>query len=585
MSNRRMIRLLLLVNLLLAVLHVLLSFKGVGNVLMPRTTLMEALGKDQAVTRITITRRDSEPMVLEPVMVLGASNGVLAAKAGDWCLTHPYTACAEERLVQRLQDALALSPIEHVYREQDLLDFGRTRADYGLEEPPLRVALQIGERQRAFAFGAKTPTGEGVFVTVDGEEDIYVVGTNVLGAVDLVPDRLRQRRLTPEGVDTVNGFLLKRGSGSLVSFRLRDGQWQKSAVADETVVTAASAVHVRELLQRLGEAEAVDFVWPVGAPGEPQLATAPLLAGYGLDAESAVTLTLQRPGDAARHQVSFGKPATNGLVYALIQDNQAIVTVDGTLSEFVRTTDFTDPRLFPFEASAVSRLALNDGGVDYHLSKSAEGAWLLDEPVAAPTDGANVRKLLDRILTVTVSNRVETGLAVSVQTNAAPECVAREALLHDMTLADLRSRVILRLEPAEVRRLTLTDAKGATAAVIRDRDLRCWKPDAGSLPGTVSESSIAMVLSALNPLKAEKIVMLKASTADLQRYGLDQQSARWRLSVDPEDGGKLRRILLIGRPAQGGSFATLVGASETVFILSDDCVNQLTKSLLTTDVN
>ena len=53
MSNRKIIRLLLLCNLLLLVIHVFLSFKGMGNVLLSRTTLMTPLVRAEATPKET----------------------------------------------------------------------------------------------------------------------------------------------------------------------------------------------------------------------------------------------------------------------------------------------------------------------------------------------------------------------------------------------------------------------------------------------------------------------------------------------------------------------------------------------------
>ena len=582
MSNRKIIRLLLLCNLLLLVIHVFLSFKGMGNVLLSRTTLMTPLDKSQTVERIAIARKGEAVTVLESALSLATTNAVASARPGDWLITHPYAAAAESRLARSVQDALTLSPVLQVYREQDLLDFGCTRADYGLEDPSVVVTVTVGEESHTFSFGSVTKPGDGVFVTVAGDPEIYVVGTNVLAAVDRAADGFRLRDLCPDGVEASDGFRIKRGAASLQSFRLRDGTWYKSSGEDDSASEPASAFNVRELFRRIGQARVADFVWPVGAPDEPTLATAPLLAGYGLDPDSATTVTLLRSGTSEQRQITFGKPATNGLVYALVQDNRAIVRVDGELCDFIRTTDFSDHRLFPFEESAVSRFSVGDNGVNYRLTRGAEGLWRIDEPVSAPADPTSVRKLLRRILEMSVANRAESGLVVSVLTNAPSETVSADSLLSDLSLADLRSREILRIDPSDVRRLMQTGGVERASAVLYDKDLRCWTVEsAPTASAAVAETAVSAALAALDPLVAEKVVLLKVGPSDLHRYGLEESEARCRICIDPKEEGQLRRIVLIGRKAQGGSFATLVGASESVFILSDETVRKLTAPLVT----
>lgn len=579
MSNRKVIRLLLWGILLLAGIHGFLTFRGVGNNLMPRQTLMDEPGADRPVTRIVIAREGEPATVLESAAAVAARAKVPVVSAKGWFITGPFRALAEDRLVRRLLDALTHEPVRNVYREQELLEFGKTRADFGLEDPPLKVTLTVGEKERAFAFGIAMKPRDGVFATIDGDDAIYVVGTNVLDAVGLPADGFRLRELCPGGVASVDGFLIKRGDGSLTSFRLRDGTWSKLRLGEaEESVEPASAVNVRELFRRLGQAQAVGFVWPTGATNEPEMATAQLLAPYGLDAESAVTITLQRPNKAERDQISFGSPAKDGLVYALIQNSHAIVTVDGRLSEFVRTTDFADARLFPFEAAGVSRIAIADGDLACKLTRTDDGKWLLDEPVAAPAEARCVESLVANLLSLAVTNRVGQGLTVSINTNGPVETVSREALLGDFSLADLRNREILDLSPAEVRRLTQT-GDGKPTSVVYDKDMRCWKVETSETPGKAVPDAVNGMLAALHPLKAEKIVQLKATASDFRRYGLEEP--RFKIAVDPAQEGNLRRVILIGKAAQGGSFATLVGAVESVFVLSDETVRQLTASLVT----
>ena len=76
---------------------------------------------------------------------------------------------------------------------------------------------------------------------------------------------------------------------------------------------SASAIRVRQLLAELMATSAVDFIWPNGTEGEGQTLSSALLAGYGLDPESAVTVTL-KCADGTDRQIAFGKEAKDGLV-------------------------------------------------------------------------------------------------------------------------------------------------------------------------------------------------------------------------------------------------------------------------------
>ncbi len=561
MSNKPVIRLLLLAILVLVGAHLYLSFRGVGNALVQRATLFDA--SFQETGRISVVRRGEQPTVLE--------------RGDDWRIVSPYSACAEERVVRRFLDELTLGPIRGEYTESDLLQFGRTRGDYGLDDPMVRVRLGEGEEAPSVSFGIRTPTSEGVFAAVDGDARVYVVGTNILDAIDLPSSAFRLKELFPGGLRSVDAFDLKRGTGSFMRFRLRDGLWCRLGTADGDAPEPASAVKVRSLLAGLGRATIADYVWPVGAPGESPVATAPLLAGYGLDPESAVTVTLRSPGLADR-QVSFGKEATDGRVYALVQGAGAVAMVDGALKDIALTADFSDARLFPFESTRVSRLSVTADGVTYLLARGADGAWLLDAPVAAPADAETTDALLSRVLSLTAADRAEKGIVVSLSTNAPAETVRASAVVGALALADLRSRTILQVAPADVRRIAVTDSAAAKpTSVVYDRDLRSWTLESSDRTGSVDAAAVDALLAAINPLSADKVVKLKVDAADLHLYEL--ASPRWTIAVDSVQAGVLRRNILIGGRAQGGRFATL-GSSESVFVLSDEAVRALTAPLV-----
>ena len=71
-----------------------------------------------------------------------------------------------------------------------------------------------------------------------------------------------------------------------------------------------------EILSRVAGLKAVDFVWPVGASNEASTVSAPLLSGYGLDPETASTLTMHCT-DGTDVSVSIGSEVVFAGRYAV----------------------------------------------------------------------------------------------------------------------------------------------------------------------------------------------------------------------------------------------------------------------------
>ena len=558
MSNRRTILLLLLAVAALAALNVFVD-RGADTVGAAggRATLIDPAWE---VTAIRIAQRGG------PVTKL--------AKAPVWRLVEPYAASVDEPVVLRLLDALAFQPVTDAISEAELLRLGRTRADFALEDPVVRVTVSGAFGKATVSIGTPTPAAtDGVYAAVEGEASVLVVPSGVLSAVDLPADRFRRRSLFMAGPESVAAFDIKRGTGSMLAF-VRSGDGWKMGDGN------AAPQKVQKFLSDLMAASAVDFVWPVGATNENDRVSASLLAGYGLDPDSAVTVSLKGLDGAVR-QISFGKSADEGRVYALAQNGSAVVTVPAALKDAAAqdAVMFTDSRLFPVEPQSVAFFSVADGDVVYALARGEEGSWRIESPIAAAADASVAEAMLARILALSASDADAGGLGVSLSTNAAPVRVARSSIL-DGGFESLRSREMLRIDPKAVRRIVRTPgAKGAKpAAVVYDRDRRAWNAEtAAESGGTVSEAGVESVLAAINPLTAVRVVKIKVAAADLAEYGLD--SPNLVVAIDQERADAVRRNILVGGETEDGRFAT-VGSADAVFVLPRDAVEALSAPLV-----
>ena len=556
MSNRRAILLLLLAVAALAAFNVFVdrSADTVGPT--GRATLVDPAWD---VTCICIERNGGPATVL--------------SKAPVWRLVEPYAASVDEPVVLKLLDALAFLPVTDAISETELLRLGRTRADFALEDPVVRVTVTGAFGKASVSIGAPTPAADGVYAAVEGEASVLVVPSGVLSAVDVPADRFRRRSLFDLGPESVAAFDVKRGTGSMLVFVRSGDGW---LMGDGN----AAPQKVQKFLSDLAAASAIDFVWPVGATNENDRVSASLLAGYGLDPDSAVTVTLKGL-DGVTRQISFGKAADEGRVYALAQNGSAVVTVPVALKDAASqdAVMFTDSRLFPVEPQSVAFFSVTDGDVVYALARGEEGSWRIESPIAAAADASVAEAMLARILALSASDADVGGLGVSLSTNAAPVRVARRSIL-DGGFESLRSREMLRIEPKAVRRIVRTPgAKDAKpTAVVYDRDRRAWNAEtAAESGGTVLEAGVESVLAAINPLTAVRVAKLKVAAADLAEYGLAAPDLV--VAIDQERTDAVRRNILVGKETSDGRFAT-IGSADAVFVLPHDAVEALSAPLV-----
>jgi len=540
--------------------NILLTFNdSQDTAIVQRTSLLPF--PDDAVSLIEISRGG----VVESVLT----------HTGSWRLVEPFAGSVDEAVVLKLLDALAYAPLDDSLGDQELLRLGRTRADFGLESPRLAVRIRAGASETAISFGSPTPSASGVYAAIDDVRAVFVVPSNTFAAVDVPVSGFRRRTLFTSGEESVASFDVKRGAGEFMRFRREGDGW----LMVQPTEGPASLTKIKKLLSDVMSASAVDFVWPVGGSNEVAEASDALLAGYGLGAESAVTLTLKGT-DGSDRRISFGSDAGEGRVYALVHNGAAVVTVDAALKDLVSpgNSALADTRLFPYETSQVSGMSIVDDGVACMLAKNEDGTWRLDSPISAAASSTAVDSLLSAVLALRGGDTDENGVEVSISADERKVRVSRAALGPGFRLENLRSLEILKIDPASVRRLSVTGSgTNGTESVVYDRDRRAWSVEVSSVKGTVSENGVARVLGVVNPLEAGRIVKLKVSADDLGGYGLEKP--RLTVAIDLEREDAIRRNILVGDATDGGCFAT-VGASDAVFVLPESAVYDLSADIV-----
>ncbi len=554
MNDKKTILLLFILTAVFAAINVLLSICGGSRVSITETRTL--VDPSETPDEFFVARRGGEKIRL--------------VRKDGWRLVEPYDASADERTIAKALDALSQTPVAQSVSEHDLLRLGRTRADYDLEKPALFVKVGRGG---IISFGSRTPDGKGVYASVAGVDSVFVIPTNVIAAVDLKAADFRRRALFHSGPDSVTAFDVKRASGSLLSFSRDGSSW---CVGDEQ----ASASKVDEFLRALTGALAASFVWPTGAANESGSVSSSSLAAWGLDPESAVTVTMKCPGGADM-QISFGKNADEKSVYALAQSGKAVVTVDASLKEraLADASLYVDTRVFAQAPASVKSFSLSHGGTLVVLARAGEG-WRLDSPISAPADTATVEGILRRILSLSAADRRDEGVQVSLSTNSPRIVVSSERIFAGRDIRDLRSCDILRVDPTLVKRVVVSRASDEKhVSVVYDRVRRAWNVESsgGNDGAVVDEQAVNKLLSEIAPLKASRIAALRIAPGEQVKYGLEKPFLTVAVDCDSEDS--FRRNILIGAKTKGGRFAT-VGVSDAVFVIPAMVLDVLTRPLL-----
>ena len=124
MNNRKSIIFLLLAIAVLLAANLMMRPGQKRTSVTPVRTLVDG---GVRVSRLVISRKGALPAVLE--------------KSKEWRIVQPFLGSADEQAVLKTLDVLAYTPVSDVIADSELLKLGRSRSDFALTEPVLRVAL------------------------------------------------------------------------------------------------------------------------------------------------------------------------------------------------------------------------------------------------------------------------------------------------------------------------------------------------------------------------------------------------------------------------------------------------------------
>ena len=485
--------------------------------------------------------------------------------------------------MRRLVDAVTLLPLGDMRTEEELAALHEDLADFGLAgDVRATVTLRSNSSAVSISFGAPTASGKEVYARTSGLRNVFTVANAAFDAVPLDADGFRRRALVASDAKDVTGIDLRVPESPFVKLVRGVGGWRLAA----PVEAPADAAAVEKLVAGLAEAKVAEFVLPSASnppPGGESAIKPSALAPYGLSSDAGFAVTV-RAASGAAEQIVFGAHRGTNLVYALVQNGTAVVAVDAALAELCRAggASFRDSRVFPLGAGErLASVSLTAGSLVYVLAQGTNGVWRLEAPVVAQADPAAAAAMVDRVLRMRRSDVPDSppekdGVRVSVATSAGvqPGVVVPAAFFEGCgAFADLRSKTLLALDPASVRRISVTPKGAAGITVAPSADRSKWNIEGGP-PATVSVDAVKKLLTALTRVDAAAVETVAATPDDLRRCGLDVPELT--IAIDFEQADSTRRNLLLGGVAAGGGRYATVGGADAVFILSRAVVQALT---------
>jgi hypothetical protein len=320
------------------------------NALQPKSKETPALPplvrvSDTAITGLTLQERGSAPITLE------------TNKPGRWDITAPITAPADEATVAHI-----LSNLSHMRTQAVIEDHPADLSRYGLSDPSLTMDIrEKGNQTARLILGDRTPTGEGAYAMVPGDQRVYTIPYFMVESFNQPLGSLRDKRLLPFNVGDVTGIELDL-SGQTIVIDRQQGKWQ----IERPAVYRAGGNAVDSLLHDL-----------VNAKFDPSAAPDEAAANYAKAAPfETIKLTAGQGGNAETDTLEVRKAATGGDFYGKASVFPGTWKLDPLIDSALTKNldDFRDKQIFDFAFSEPLNIDYHGDGKNLSLVRS-NGDW------------------------------------------------------------------------------------------------------------------------------------------------------------------------------------------------------------------
>lgn len=388
----------------------------------------------------------------------GKARPVRLENTDGWMLTEPAKSEIDKPTLDIFMGELrSLESVRKMGTQENL-------APYGLDDPPLKIRFQIGDRWMELLVGTVNPAGDARYAKIADSADIFLINQSVWQTLNKSFKDFRKKDLFSWRGDQVTAIKVDWRSGEKVKLERRgdSNDWQASGLPELKIKPAK----MESLLNKIQWLRATDFLEEGARPNPPSVKLT-----FRLRDGQTVELALGEP-DAASNQVVASSP---GLPVPVKVPSQFF-------AEIPKSADaLRDLSLFPREPRDVRELKWKKSGAEGSAVKSDAAKWtvkagsgskMLDEPW--PVDG-----LLEDLAHIEYSEKVEGASVVPESGTNFLELLGPERKMMSMAWSAMaegeKGEVTIRLE---------TDG-GARLVRIKADDLRNVEEDLEELAKTI----------------------------------------------------------------------------------------------------
>lgn len=294
---------------------------------------------------------------------------ILERKGSTWQLTEPMQWSANYFAINRILNQLQFLEEDASFPVDEIAKTGQTLADYGLEDPLLKLTIAEGDESISLSIGTLTEIGNNVYLLGPNGREIFVVDRQVIDGLLVDLNDLRTREIFDIPVFEVDALALQIRSdstadGSLLKVRLArsNNTWSFEA----PLAAKADPALVDNTINTLTAAKVSRFIEE--ETGDP--------VQQGLDSPF-MQVTIH--GNKRRQTLIIGNldPQTDGppQYFAKLEDNPAVFTVLARPFDALREAQeaLRERNFVNFDPTKVSAINIAENGRKIRLQKLETG--------------------------------------------------------------------------------------------------------------------------------------------------------------------------------------------------------------------
>jgi hypothetical protein len=535
-----------------------------------------------------------------------------------WRLEIPIKDQADGALVENLLSDLESWQKEGTIPAKDI-DADKSKLnEYGLNRPKLKLKLIGSDRPPEILFGKDAALEGRMYVRFENSKETFLAKQSVKKDIDKKAEEFRDKKLTDVTTAQVRRIALKTPAGEM-ELEKKGDHWDivkplRARADDEKVgdlIAQVTTARIQQFvaddhgdLRPYGLAEPRGSITLFSQEGrkDQKVEIADSIKVFGQD-DKGQMLQIGSVPEKEKDQV-YVRFAPRGAVYTLPKKIEEALTT--------KPADLRDYHLVRIDTNVLDRITIDVPGKGKTVLARKDGNWTIASRNNAPADSRAVRRLIDilqnqRVTTFVedvASNLPKYGLDKprlqitfssfasenTAETKAGEEpfatlsfgkeygdnvyarltdepfvVTARRGLLGQISADPLQwqESSIFKFKPDQIHRLSITTDKELS---LERGENNQWHWLKGT--GQIDEKNMQLLLNTLSSLHAARWL-----GATKPQDGLEKPQLTLAFTTSPDD--KTTHRLIIGAPANDGTWCAHVDGSEGTFAISDSDLNSL----------